>query len=372
MSSNINRRDLFKFTGGAAVGLALAGTGLRAGIAAANNAAPELISLSGNENPYGPSPLAREALDAAQGSANRYGYSQQKEFVKQLAKKEGVTPDHIVLGAGSSELLCATGLAFCGGGQDTIAADLGFGMVPGYASKVGGDISWVPLDEELRHDLDAMDQRITQNTGSVYVCNPNNPTGTIVDGKRLRDFCSSVPKHVTVIVDEAYLEFTDNFDKLTTLDMVKKGHNVVVTRTFSKIHGLAGMRIGYVIARPDIAQRISNFKMCKFQGPLAVAAANASLKDTAFQDYCRARMSEGRAIVHNLCDELGLRYADAVGNFAFFDPRISNAEFKKRMVSFGLEAARPFNPKPDWARVTIGTTEEMHVFADALPKIIGG
>jgi len=370
MNSFMNRRDLFKISGSAALGLAFAGTATRSGYADTGSAANEIISLSGNENPYGPSPAAREALATVLENANRYGYSAQLEFVKKIAAKEGVPPDHIVLGAGSSEVLCATGLAFCGNNRDTIAADLGFGMVAGYADTVGGDVDYVPLDGEMRHDLDAMEKRITKNTGMVYIVNPNNPTGTLVDTNRLRDFCTSVPDDIAVLVDEAYLEFTDSFDELTMLDMVKRGENVVVARTFSKIHGLAGMRIGYVIARPDIAQRITQHKMCKFQGPLAVAAANASLNDVEFQGYCRARVREGRKIVHDICDELSLSYTDSAGNFVFVDPKMSNAEFKKRMLDHGLEAARPFHPKPDWARITLGTTEEMQVFAEAFPKII--
>jgi len=366
----MNRRDLFKISGSAALGFAFAGTAARPAHADTEPAADKLISLSGNENPYGPSPAAREALSAIQANANRYGYSAQLEFVRKIAAKEGVPPDHIVLGAGSSEVLCATGLAFCGNGRDTVAADLGFGMVAGYADTVGGDVDYVPLDSEMRHDLDAMEKRITKNTGLVYIVNPNNPTGTLVISSRLRDFCTSAPDDVTILVDEAYLEFSDNFDKLTMLDMVKQGENVVVARTFSKIHGLAGMRIGYVIARPDIAQKITQHKMCKFQGPLAVAAANASLGDVGFQDYCRARVHEGRKVVHDLCNDLGLNYTDSAGNFVFLDPRMSNAEFKRRMLAHGLEAARPFHPNPDWARITLGTTEEMRVFAEAFPKII--
>ncbi len=371
MKKNINRRDLFKFTGGAAVGLALAGTRVSSGLAAEPDERPDgIISLSGNENSYGPSPAARAAINEVQGRANRYGYAQQLEFVNKIAEKEGVTPEHIVLGSGSSEVLCATGLAYCRNGSDTVAADLGFGLVPGYASAVGGDINWVPLDDEMRHDLNAMDQRITQGTGIVYICNPNNPTGTLADSAELRDFCASVSRRALVLVDEAYLEYSDDFNGMTMLDMVKQDHNVVVARTFSKIHGLAGLRMGYVIARPDIAERIARYKMCKFQGPLGVAAAAASLEDTEFQDFCRARAKEGRELVHELCDTLGIAHTQAEGNFAFIDPKMTNQEFQQRMRSHGLGAARPFPPKPNWARVTIGTTEEMRAFAEALPKIL--
>jgi histidinol-phosphate aminotransferase len=367
----MNRRELLKVTGSAALGLGLTGVTGSSAAVAADDPASRLISLSGNENSYGPSPGARQAIASASTRANRYEYSAQLEFVKKLAAKEGVPADHIVLGAGSSEVLCSAGLAFCGHDKDTVAADLGFGMVPGYAERVGGDAAWVPLDDEMRHDLDAMFDHVSANTGMVYICNPNNPTGTLVDGQRLRDFCTSIPAGVVVVVDEAYLEFTDDFDRLTLLDMVKAGHDVVITRTFSKIHGLAGARIGYAIARPELAARITDAKMCKFQGPLAVSAANASLDDTDFVEYCRDRAREGRALVHNLCDELGLAYTDAVGNFSFIDPKMSNAEFKARMLEQGIEAARPFPPRADWARVTIGTTEEMAAFAEALPKVVG-
>jgi histidinol-phosphate aminotransferase len=369
MSTNFNRRDLFKVTGGAALGLAF--TGANNSLAANNAIQDGPISLSGNENSYGPSPSAREALSDIQGDANRYGYSAQLKFVKALAKKEGVAAEQVILGAGSSEVLCATSLAFCGDDRDIIAAELGFGFVAGFTTNVGGSADYVPLDKEMRHDLDAMYKRIRPNTGLVYIVNPNNPTGTLVNGDQLRDFCSSVPEHVTVLIDEAYLEFTDNFDDLTMLDMVKQNKNVVIARTFSKIHGLAGMRIGYGIARPDIAAKITLHKMCKFQGPFAVAAASASSKDVEYQNFCRQRVKEGRTLIHNLCDEIGLSHTDAVGNFSFINPNMSNAEFKKRMLAHGFEAARSFPPRGDWARVTIGTTEEMALFAKALPKIIG-
>jgi len=369
VTNKINRRDLFKATGAATLGIAFHSITVNA--ASAAETGPKLISLSGNENSYGPSPAARDALIDASSRAFRYEYSAQLQFVEKIARKEGVPADHIVLGSGSSEVLCASGLAFCGNDKDAVAADLGFGMVAGYAGRVGGDIHWVPLDAKMRHDLDAMAQRIDSSTGMVYICNPNNPTGTIVDSDRLRDFCASLPSDVITVVDEAYLEFTDNFEELTMLDRVRAGDNVVVTRTFSKIHGLAGARLGYAIARPDLAARLTDSKMCKFQGPFAVSAGNASLDDVEHLVFCRDRAREGRALVHGLCDELGLEYSDAVANFSFINPKMSNAEFKARMLANGIEAARPFPPKADWARVTIGTTEEMKIFAEALPKVVG-
>lgn len=172
------------------------------------------------------------------------------------------------------------------------------------------------------------------------------------------------------MIDEAYLEFTDDFQNNSMVDLVKKNHNVVVTRTFSKIHGLAGLRIGYGIAPLEIAKRIARSRMCKFQGPLGVSAARVSMNDQAFQDFCRARVKEGREVVYKVLDELKLDYVKGAGNFVFFDPKMSNATFKSRMLAKGIGAARPFPPKPDWARLTIGTTEEMKIFAKVLPEVI--
>ncbi|SVD49921.1 uncharacterized protein METZ01_LOCUS402775, partial [marine metagenome] len=246
MTGNINRRDLLRVTGGTAIGLTLPGSvfGARQDVEF-SGAESRLIELSGIENSYGPSPAAKKAIIDASSNANRYTYAAQLKLVEKIARKEGVSSDHIVLGSGSSEVLLSAGLACCQNDKDTVAADLGYGMVPGYAGRVGGDIHWVPLDNEMRHDLNNMADHVNSNTGMVYICNPNNPTGTLVNGDRLRDFCRSMPKGVVVVVDEAYLEFTDNFDEQTMLDMVKLGHNVIVTRTFSKIHGLAGVRLGY-------------------------------------------------------------------------------------------------------------------------------
>ena len=368
---SISRRELIKIGGATAAGLALASSTAR--LALAERVVPGgPADLSGNENPYGPAPAVAAALRGAIDTTNRYGYGRQKELKKQIADHEGVSSGHIVLGAGSSEVLNASVLAFSGSDRPLLTADQTFSAIPDYASRIGNAVVVTPLDDKLRFDLDALHQRTTANTGLVYICNPNNPTGTVVDSNRLRDFCTSVPEQTMVLVDEAYLEFVDHFERDSVLDLVKNNHNVIVCRTFSKIHGLAGMRIGYSIARPDISERITAHKMCKFMGPLASVAASVSLKQTEFHDFCRASAKSGRQLTFGLCEELGLEYARGAGNFVFFNPGMPHEEFKHRMQVKGVSIARPFPPRKDWARVTMGTAEEMKIFAKVLPEVIAG
>jgi histidinol-phosphate aminotransferase len=366
---NINRRELMKLSGMGVAGLAVTAPKIRS-VFAGDIPQNQLADLSGNENPYGPAPLVKEALSGKIETVNRYFYAKQKELVKQIAEHEGVTTDHIVLGAGSSEVLCASILAYTSSEKRVLTADQSYSAIPAFTNGIGRKVVFVPVDDELKFDLNALYSRINNEIGLVYICNPNNPTGTMVDADKLRDFSASMPNNTIILIDEAYLEFSENFERDTMIDFVKKGHNVIVTRTFSKIHGLAGMRMGYSIAPPNISKNIVSHKMCKFMGPLGVVAASISLKQFEFHDFCRNKVKEGRNLVFNLCEQLGLDYAYGVGNFVFLDPKMPHAEFKKRMKMKGVDTARSFSPRKDWARITIGTTEEMNVFAKVFPEVI--
>ena len=366
----MNRRELIKLGGVSAASLALAAPGAR--FAFAERKRPGIADLSGNENPFGPAPAVAEALHETVDATNRYGFAQERELRQQIAEKEGVSVDHIVIGTGSTEMLNATTLAYTPPGKHVIVADQSYSAVPAYARNIGREVVEVPLDNKLRFDLEAMNSLATNDTGLVYVVNPNNPTGTVVDSDKLRDFISSLPPETMVLVDEAYLEFTEDFDHRTMLDLVKKDMNVIVARTFSKIHGLAGMRIGYSVARPDISARLTGHKQCRFMGPLCAVAASVSLRQIEFQDFCRAKAKEGRQLTFDLCEKLGLEYAEGAGNFVFINTGMPNSEFKAKMAAKNVNTARPFPPRATWARVTMGTTEEMQQFAEVLPQVIGG
>jgi histidinol-phosphate aminotransferase len=365
----MHRRELFKISGGIALGLAAVNAG--SGLAAQSFTASKKINLAGNENSWGPSLAVLEVLDQSVTDANRYNYDIQQELVNDIAEKEGVEPEQIIFCSGSTEAIYSTMMAYMSHGGVAVTSELTHGLVYQFAPATGGTVVQVPLTSGLEYDLEAMHARVTTDTKLVYVCNPNNPTGTLIDGNQLRDFCTSLPKDTITLIDEAYIEYSDDFNYASMVDLVRAGENVVVTRTFSKIHGLAGLRVGYAIAPPEIAKRIAAYKVCRFQGPMGVVAASVSLNDTEWQDFCRNKNKEGREGVYKLCEELDLDYVRASGNFVFFDPKMSYAEYNKRLLAQGIIGARQFPIKQDWARITIGTTEEMEAFAKALPTVIG-
>ena len=325
-----------------------------------------MVRLSSNENPYGPSPKARKAMMAAFDEACRYPYaSAWGDLTKMIAEKEGVTPEHVLIGCGSGEILSMTGMAYGMDSGEVIAADPTYQGLLRYAERIGGYVHRVPLDDNMVHDLEAMERRITLAAKLVFICNPNNPTGTIVDPEKLKDFCLSVSKRAVVFMDEAYIELLEDQEKHTMVDMVKQGHNVIVSRTFSKIHGLAGMRIGYAIARPDIIERIQQYRMGT-PNVLGLRAAIASYQDEDFQSTSRQKMAEGRALVYKTLEEVGYSYTPSYASFVFFHTGIPIQEFQKEMKSRNVMVARPFPPFLDWCRVSIGNEEDMNQFVVAM------
>jgi len=247
---SLSRRDLLT-----ASALLLAGPGgaLRAaGKEAARGETP--LVLCWNENPYGPSPAARLAVSRAIAQGCRYPADAEiQELVEALAGHERIGADCIVTGTGSGELLCALGLLCGRDGGEIIAAAPTYAELPDYARLRGATLKFVPVDAGLRHDLPAMRAAVSERTRAIYICNPNNPTGTVVGASELRAFVAALPERLITIVDEAYMDFTVGADVASVADLVGTSHRVVVLRTFSKIHGMAGLRCGYAIARPDLA-----------------------------------------------------------------------------------------------------------------------
>ncbi len=231
-------------------------------LAAAANAPDEktgLIRLDGNENPYGPSPAARQAILASADEAPRYADESITTLIRQLAAHESVADSQIVIGTGSGELLRMAGLLVMTttSGSELVASKPTYEELPRFAEKLGLKVRWVAPDGDHRHDLAAMRRAITESTRLVYVCNPNNPTGTAVTRDALAAFIRSVPADCTVIVDEAYIDFVDEPASATAAGLVKDVPNLIVLRTFSKIHGLAGLRVGYSITPAALAQRFA-------------------------------------------------------------------------------------------------------------------
>ena len=206
--------------------------------------ADQPIRLSSNENPYGPSKRVREVMTKTFDEACRYPFNALRGLVSMIAEKEGVSKDHVVVTGGSTEGLKATGLIYGLGGGEIIAADPTFQAMLRYAETFKARIHRVPLDESMTHDLEAMGKKVNDKTRLIFICNPNNPTGTLLNASRLKDFCTTYDKQAVIFSDEAYYDFITEADYPSMVELVKEGRNIIVSKTFSKVYGLAGLRIG--------------------------------------------------------------------------------------------------------------------------------
>ncbi len=329
----------------------------------------KLVRLSSNENPYGPSKRVREVIRNSFDDACRYPFGMLGELVQMLAEKEGVSKDHIVVTGGSGEGLCAAGLVYGMEGGEIIAADPTFQQILRYGENQGAYVHRVPVDGNMNHDLDAMEKRITTKTSLVYICNPNNPTGTIIEKNKLKDFCNSVSEKAVVFSDEAYYDFILEPDYPSMVELVKKGSNVIVSKTFSKVYGMAGLRIGYLVTRPDIATRLKSSVMAR-TNVLAIAAAKEALRDDEFYKFSIVQAAEGKKIIYKTLDDLGLEYIKSHTNFVFFKSGRHIDGLIEDMKKENVQIGRPFPPFYEWARISTGKIEEVEQFAKSLRKVM--
>ena len=363
---SLSRRDLLS-----ASALLLAGPGamLRAaaGETAASGGGP--LVLCWNENPYGPSPAARSAISQSIAEGCRYPSDEEiAALVAALAAREDISANHIVIGTGSGELLRALGLLYGRDGGEIIAANPTYEELTSYAQHWGAAMQFVPVDAQLRHDLPAMRAALSPRTRAVYICNPNNPTGTAVPAAHIREFVRALPPTAIAIVDEAYMDFATAGETASVAGLVPEGARVVVLRTFSKVYGMAGLRCGYAIAPPDIAATLAAACMTT-PNIFAVRAARASLADREFVADCRQRILASRARITAELTRLKLRYAEPQGNFVFFDTGMPLARFTDLMRQRNILVGRLFPPYDTWCRITIGTEPEVTAFLGALREV---
>jgi histidinol-phosphate aminotransferase len=338
----------------------------RAGPAAAQAAADAgPVRLIANENPYGASDKALAAVRDALAEAWQYPVGREATLRRLIAAREGVAPEQVLIGDGSGEILRVAALAYARTGGGVVAARPTFDFLPSYARLLGAQVTDVPLDGALRHDLPALAAAVTASTALVYVCNPNNPTGTLVPGRELRPFVSELSRRAPVLVDEAYLDLWDDAAEHTCIDRVRAGEAVIVTRTFSKLHGLAGLRIGYAVAPAEIIQRLQPLRM-SLLNTAGIAAATASYQDLEFQALSRRRVAQSLAITREALADVGWQTTDTRGNFVFFDTGRPVGEFSAAMRAQGFLVGRPFAPYETWCRVSMGTVPQMERFAAAL------
>lgn len=330
----------------------------------------ELIKLNFNENPYGPSKRVRQAINSCFDSVCRYPFSDLKELVQNIAAKEGVTEDYIVVTGGSTEGLRAAGLTYGIENGEIIAADPTFQAMLNYAENLGAYVHRVPVNDKMEHDLEGMASRVTSKTRLIFLCNPNNPTGTILDKNQVIAFCNTLESKAVIFSDEAYYDYITEADYPSMVDLVKEGKNLIVSKTFSKVYGLAGIRIGYLIARPDIANRLKKNIMA-MTNVLAIAAAKEALQDDDFYKFSIAKNMEAKQRIYNTLDELKLDYIPSHTNFVFFQSNKHINDFSSEMMNEGIVLGRPFAPFYDWARISTGKIEEVNSFCRALEKIYG-
>lgn len=331
-----------------------------------------VAKLNANENPYGPSPKAVEALKAAAEAGNRYGWGHLSTLMDKISVKEGVPKEYLMMGPGSSDLLEKFAMVFFMNGGTVLSADPSYMSLMNVARSVGAEWKGVKLKEDWSHDLEAMEAAITDDTKLVYICNPNNPTGTITGYKELYDFCSRVSEKVPIFIDEAYLDFVEGEDGRSMVSLLNEGKNVIVARTFSKIHGMAGLRVGYVAALPETLKSIQSIT----RGGMGIAntsiyAAMASMDDTAFQKKSKKLNKEARDYTASTLKSMGFKPVPSHTSFMIFpQEEMDGRDFLKKMSDLGI-GVRSFEIyDKTWCRVSMGTMKEMEMFTSALGKVM--
>ena len=335
-----------------------------------------IVKLSSNENPYGPSERVLNAIKNSFNDACRYPYEFIQELQKTLAKKHDVPIESIVITGGSNEALRITGLAISNKGGNIVAGQPTYLALMNYAEAWGAEIKWVPVDSDKGYNLKKIRQSIDKETNMVFIANPNNPTGTLLKANSLADFCEDISKQTLVFCDEAYYDYINEKDYPSMDYLVRKGENVIISRTFSKVYGMAGLMIGYLVLKPKLADDLFG-KYSPYGRPnimaqtnvLAVAAASEALKDTDFYKFSLKKANEEKDKIYKLLDYLDLKYVKSSTNFVFFESKKHIDKLTAEMLEKGVRIGRPFPPFYDWCRISTGTSEEVDRFIESMLEV---
>jgi histidinol-phosphate aminotransferase len=364
----MERRAFLK--AGLAMGAVAAGGGAIAPALPASILDPgpgDTLRLNSNENPLGLSPAARRAIVDGLSEANRYPRDSRERLVAALSELHGVKPENIVLGNGSTEILQMSVQALATPDSRLILADPTFEDVPWYALPFPYELVRVPLDGRFAHDFERM-RRATSSAAVpslVYVCNPNNPTGTLTPSAELDEWIAAAPETVYFLVDEAYFEYCEDRDYWSCVKWIDRP-NVIVARSFSKIYGMAGIRLGYGVAHQETARRLGQFIGKNNANHLVLVAALAALGDEDLIPRSRSANAEGMRILHDVLDELELDYLPSHTNFVMHRIPGELDTYRDRMLAHDVKVGRPFPPMLEYNRLSIGLPEEMSRFAEVL------
>jgi histidinol-phosphate aminotransferase len=374
-----SRRNLMKLASvgalGAATGLAAcseAASAVTSTSAATVAIDPNAIAImSSNENPFGPSPKAMEAMRAGVGNIYRYARPQTMAFAEMIAKREGVAPEQVLVTNGSGPILAAFADYVHVQGGDLVTSALTYEGVPRVAQNIGTNVIQVPLASDLGFDMDAIAAAIGPNTSGVYLCNPNNPTGKVVAPAVLKAFVEEASAKVPVFIDEAYLDMSDDYPAGMMTEFVKAGKPVIVARTFSKIYAMAGQRLGYGLMQPEMAMTIRRTGRLSDVNYLGLVGGMAALDDTAYYEEMRVKTARGRAKLIAMAKDLGRPIAsDPQGSFIYMDVGMPNGEFAAKMLDKGVKVVGArWSEKPEWTRICIGLDHEIekcHAAAKAI------
>ena len=330
-------------------------------------AAGGVVRLSANENPYGPSPAALRAMREAFSLAWRYPDEAGEELASDLVKLHGLPKGSFLIGDGSSEILKLAASAFTGAGRKLVMADPTFEAIGVHARVHGAEIVTVPLDGRYAHDLDKM---TVEGAGLVYLCNPNNPTGSITPKARVRAFLDAIPSSATVLVDEAYHHYADSPDYESVVPLVATHPNLIVARTFSKIHGMAGLRLGYAIAQRPAIEKLAAHAAWDSANIIALAAGRASLLDTRYAAEGRRRNASTKAQVVAELGRLGYQVVPSQTKFILIDVRKEVKPVIEALRERRVLVGRLFPALPRHLRVTIGTPAQMKRFLQAFAAVV--
>jgi histidinol-phosphate aminotransferase len=327
------------------------------------------IKLASNENPLGPSPKAVAAIAAALGNLHRYPDGNCFYLKRAVAKQFGVSPDALIFGNGSNEIIELAVRTFMQRGDEAVMADQAFVIYRLVVQAAGGTSRIVPL-RHYTHDLEGILDAITPATRLVFLANPNNPTGTIFSRRVWEEFRAAVPRDVIVVMDEAYAEFVDDSEYPDTLAAHSAGGLLITLRTFSKIYGLAGLRLGFGMAQPELIEVMNRVRQPFNVSSLAQVAALAALDDHEHVERTRRCNREGMAFLRRECGRLGLEYVPSWANFLMV--RVGNGpRVYEALLHHGV-IVRPMGVYgfPEHVRVTIGTAEENERFAAAIAQVL--
>jgi len=323
------------------------------------------ITLRSNENPYGPSPLARAAMAKSVNSSNRYGWDLSAELITSIAKKNTVSDNNILLGAGSTEILDLVLQYTALKKGNFILAETTFDYWTAPFEKLGLKKITVPLTKEKKHDLSAMLKAIDSDTKMIYICNPNNPTGTICSREELESFIKEATKKTIVFVDEAYIDFTK---EQSLSNLVVENKNLIITRTFSKMFGLAGARVGYAIANATTIEELDTVRSSQNMAVSVVstAAAIASLNDEKFIQQVYNSNEEVKKYTIEQLTLLNLNCIPSYSNFIYFSLVNYKKDYFKQLKEHNIEGTKIYEDNGKWTRITIGTMKEMQRFITAI------